>query len=341
MALERNCLSLQDVRGAVKQEAWNAQETEFASKGPAGLVAGLRYTEPVRRLIVNADDFGMTAGINRGIAEAQRDGIVTSATLMANSRAFDEAAALARSLAGCNSHFSVGCHVVLLDGAPVLPAERVASLLQPGEQNGRHFRAKLGSFVAASFVGKLQAGEIEAEAAAQIERLQAAGVEPSHVDTHKHAHMFPAVLRPLLRAARACGIPAVRNPFGEIWPLPLGDVLRRRQLWNRFTQLNVLRNFATKFRHEVEAHGLRTTDGSVAVLVTGILDLKLFDSIVDNIPEGTWEFVCHPGYNDADLDKVRTRLRQSRAQELELLTSLGAREALQRRRIELISYREL
>ena len=126
-----------------------------------------------------------------------------------------------------------------------------------------------------------------------------------------------------------------------MWPLPLGDVLRRRQLWKRFTQLNVLRNFATKFRHEVEAHGLRTTDGSVAVLVTGILDLKLFNSIVDNIPEGTWEFVCHPGYNDADLDKVRTRLRQSRAQELELLTSLGAREALQRRRIELISYREL
>ena len=77
------------------------------------------------------------------------------------------------------------------------------------------------------------------------------------------------------------------------------------------------------------------------MLVTGILDLKLFSKIVDNIPEGTWEFVCHPGYNDAELDKVRTRLRQSRAQELELLTSPEAREALQRRGIELISYREL
>jgi predicted glycoside hydrolase/deacetylase ChbG (UPF0249 family) len=295
----------------------------------------------VRRLIVNADDFGMTPGVNRGIAEAQQRGIVTSATLMASSRAFDEAAALARSLTSSNARFSVGCHVVLLDGEPTLPADRISSLLQPGEQNGSHFRVKLNDFVVASFRGKLQSEEIEAEATAQFQRLQAAGVEPSHFDTHKHAHMFPAVLRPLLRAARARNVPAVRNPFGQVWPLPLGDVLRHRQVWKRFAQLNVLRNFAARFRHEVEVHGLRTTDGSVAVLITGILDLKLFNKIVDNIPEGTWEFVCHPGYNDPDLDKVRTRLRQSRAQELELLTSPGAREVLARRGIELISYREL
>jgi predicted glycoside hydrolase/deacetylase ChbG (UPF0249 family) len=294
----------------------------------------------VRRLIVNADDFGMTAGINRGIAEAQQRGIVTSATLMAKSRAFDEAAGLARSL-GSNAHFSVGCHVVLLDGQPVLPPERVGSLLQPGGQNGNHFRVNLNDFVVASFRGKLEADEIEAEATAQIQRLRAAGVEPSHFDTHKHAHMFPAVLRPLLRAARACNVRAVRNPFGQVWPLPLGDVLRRRELWKRFAQLNVLRNFAAKFRDEVEAHGLRTTDGSVAVLVTGSLDLKLFSRIVDNLPEGTWEFVCHPGYNDEELGKVRTRLRQSRAQELKLLTSPDTRQALQQRGIELISYHKL
>jgi len=230
--------------------------------------------------------------------------------------------------------------VVLLDGEPVLPGDRVSSLLQPGVRNG-HFRVKLNDFVTASFRGKLQPDEIEAEASAQIQRVQAAGVEPSHFDTHKHAHMFPAILRPLLRAARALNVPAVRNPFGQVWPLPLGEVLRRRELWKRFAQLNVLRNFAARFRRQVEAHGLRTTDGSVAVLVTGALDLKLFSTIAENLPEGTWEFVCHPGYDDADLGKIRTRLRQSRVQELELLTSPAAREALERRGIELISYREL
>src|SRR5271165_5470208 len=280
------------------------------------LTAFFRYTDAVRRLIINADDFGLTPGVNRAIAEAQERGIVTSATLMANSRAFDEAAALSRSLAARQARFSVGCHVVLLDGQPLLPPDRVASLLQPGAQNGIHFRDKLNDFVVASFRGKLEADQIEAEATAQIQRLRAAGVAPSHFDSHKHAHMFPAVLRPLLRAAQACGVPAVRNPFGQVWPLPLGDVLRRRQLWKRFAQLNVLRNLAAKFRDEVEAHGLRTTDGSVAVLVSGILDLKLFSRIVDNIPEGTWEFVCHPGYNDAEPVRVPSRLRQSRAQQL-------------------------
>jgi predicted glycoside hydrolase/deacetylase ChbG (UPF0249 family) len=296
----------------------------------------------VRRLIVNADDFGLTRGVNRAIVQAQERGIVTSSTLMANAGAFDEAASMARSLAAHNARFSVGCHVVLLDGEPLLPADQVGSLLQPGAQNGsRQFRVKLNDFVTASFRNKLNPAEIEAEASAQIERLQSAGVRPSHFDTHKHAHMFPAALRPLLRAARECGVPAVRNPFGRVWPLPIVDLLRKRTLWRRFAELNVLRNFATRFRREVEAHGLRTTDGSLAVLVTGCLDLKLFTAIADSIPEGTWEFVCHPGYSDADLDKVDTRLRESRVQELALLTSPEAKEVLRHRGIELITYHDL
>lgn len=295
----------------------------------------------MRRLIINADDFGLTSGVNRAIVEAQEHGIVTSATLMANASAFDEATGMARSIAERGSIFSVGCHVVLLDGEPLLPASRVPSLLQPGTRNGARFRESLNPFVVASFRHKLNPDEIEAEALAQMERIQRAGVQVSHFDTHKHAHMFPAVLRPLLRAARARNVTAVRNPFGQVWPLPLASLLQTRQAWKRFAQLNVLRSFAAGFRREVAAHGLRTTDGSLGVLVTGLLDLKLFTAIVESIPEGTWEFVTHPGYNEADLAQVRTRLRQSREQELRLLTSPEAKELLQRQEIKLISYREL
>ena len=245
-------------------------------------------------------------------------GIVTSATLMANSQAFADAIATARAVNG--NTLSVGCHVVLLDGEPVLPVDKVPTLLESGNGRGR-FRANLNDFVIASFRHKLDPGEIEAEASAQIDRVRAAGINPSHFDTHKHAHMFPAVLRPLLRAARSCGVKAVRNPFGQAWPLPLASLLRTRQVWTRLAQLNVLRNFAGNFRREVEAHGLRTTDGSLGVLATGVLDTKLFAAIIESIPDGTWEFVCHPGYNDAELDRVHTRLRQSREQELSLLTS--------------------
>lgn len=293
----------------------------------------------MRRLIINADDFGLTAGVNRAIAEGHEHGIVTSATLMANSQAFAEAAAIARASAP-NKNFSVGCHVVLMDGEPLLPAAQIPSLLEP-KNDSRCFRESLNDFVIASFRHQLNTEEIEAEAAAQIGRLQQAGIQPTHFDTHKHAHMFPAVLRPLLRAAKAKGVAAVRNPFGQVWPLPLASLLRTRKAWTRFAQLNVLRNFAGNFRREVEAHGLRTTDGSLGVLVTGVLDLKLFTAIIESIPDGTWEFVCHPGYNDADLDGVRTRLRDSRQQELSLLTSPEARELLQRRGVELISYHQL
>ena len=296
----------------------------------------------MRRLIVNADDFGLTSGVNRAIFETYHRGIVTSTTLMSNASAFADAVDLARSVPPAGQGLSVGCHVVLMDGEPILPAEQVKSLLQPGSRNGRpEFRASLNDFVIASFRHKLNAGEIEAEAAAQMARVQAAGIQPSHFDSHKHAHMFPAVLRPLLRAARSRGVKAVRNPFGQVWPLPLNDLLRTRKLWKRFAQLNVLRNFAAGFRREVEAHGLRTTDGSLGVLVTGVLDLKLFTAIIESIPDGTWEFVCHPGYNDADLDQVRTRLRHSREQELRLLTSPEARKLLSDHGIELINYHEL
>ena len=290
----------------------------------------------MRRLIVNADDFGFTRGVNRAIVEAHISGVVTSSTLMANGSAFEHAALMAKMA----PNLSVGCHIVLLDGEPVLDTQNIRTLVSPVSGSAR-FRDGLKSFAALALAGRLDSDEIEAEASAQIRKVQSAGISVSHVDTHKHAHLFPAVLRPLLRAAAACGVRAVRNPFGSRRPLRSHELFARPGLWTRYAEVGILRGFANKFRAAVDREGFVTPDGTLGIVVTGALDEKLFRALAENIPEGTWEFVCHPGYNDEDLRTARTRLRESRQTELAVLTRPEARQLLSQEGIKLISYHDL
>jgi chitin disaccharide deacetylase len=287
----------------------------------------------VRRLIVNADDFGLTRGVNRAVVEAHSRGIVTSSTLMANGQAFDDAIQCAKS----TSSLSVGCHVVLVDGRSVLGERQTHTLSDTNAHDGRFYET-LGGFAWRAVIGRVHADEIEAEVTAQIRKLQAVGVTVSHLDTHKHTHILSAVLRPLLRAARACGVPAIRNPFG---PVRFSILAKYPSLWKRYSQVTVLNRLGGRFQRSVTDAGMLTTDGTVGIVGTGCMDGRLFKSIIDSLPEGTWEFVCHPGYNDAELEGIRTRLRESRVEELRLLTSPDAREILDRSGVQLISYRDL
>jgi chitin disaccharide deacetylase len=289
----------------------------------------------LRRLIINADDFGFTSGVNRGIVEAHTSGVVTSSTLMANGRAFAQAARLAKTM----TRLSVGCHVVLIDGEPVLEAKRLPSLAT--HASALRFGDGLKTFAAKAITGRFKPDEVTAEATAQIRKIQSAGISVSHFDTHKHTHLFPKVLRPLLRAAADCGVRALRNPFGPRLPLRSSQLLKRPNLWTRYAEVRILRRFANKFREAVDKEGFVTPDGTLGIEVTGTLDEALFHAIAGSIPEGTWEFVCHPGYNDADLQAARTRLRQSRVTELRVLTLPVARQLLSEAGIELISYHDL
>jgi chitin disaccharide deacetylase len=290
----------------------------------------------VRCLIVNADDFGLTPGVNRAIVQAHSRGIVTSSTMMANGTAFEDAVRMAQTV----PDLGIGCHVVLIDGKPVTNGKDLPSITS--QQSGvTHFRDGLKSFAVRALAGRLDSEEIEAEVTAQIRKLQLAGITVSHVDTHKHTHLYPVVLRPLLRAAKDCGVRAVRNPFGPRKPLRSSELLRRPSLWARHAELKVLSTLANKFRSAAQREDMLTTDGTLGIAATGTLDEQLFRAIADIIPEGTWEFVCHPGYNDDALRAVNTRLRESRAIELRLLTMPEVRELLASKGIQLISYREL
>ena len=156
--------------------------------------------------------------------------------------------------------------------------------------------------------GRIREQEIQAEAIAQIRRIQSSGVTVSHIDSHKHIHAFPRALAPLLRAAQHCGVDCVRNPFEPSWSL---RATRVASTWRR-AQLHAMRSQRRAFSRLTEKYGMLTTDGSIGVLATGCLDEHVLRSMLQAMPGGTWELVCHPGYRDRALEQAHTRLVASR-----------------------------
>ena len=267
------------------------------------------------RLILNADDFGLTPGVNRSIAQLHRAGALTSATLMATGAAFADAVRIAHDL----PTLGVGCHIVLTDGIPAADPARIPSLLHTNGSAQPALQPSLARFAIAALRGRVVEAEIELEAEAQIGRLHRAGISPTHLDTHKHAHLFPSVLRPLLRVALRNGIPAIRNPFEHTWSLALNHGSRLRR-----AQIHLLHRLHAAFTREIaRTHGrIHTTDGTIGVSATGDLTPASLGELLAHLPPGTWELVCHPGENDADLNRVRTRLRIHREVERDALLAL-------------------
>ena len=264
------------------------------------------------RLILNADDFGLTRGINRAVGELHSAGVLSSATLMAAGAAFDNAIEVART----HPTLGVGCHIVLTDGTPVSPPATIPSLLGP---DGKSLRPSLAGFVGAYLLGRIKQDEVAREALAQIEKLQRAGITITHLDTHKHTHLFPSVAGTLMQVAERCGIRAIRNPFEPGWSLTLGQGSRARRLAVRL--IGRLRP-SFEAHEEIRAGRLMTTDGTIAISATGELNGATLGKILRALPSsGTYELCCHPGYNDGDLDCVRTRLRAHREIERAALLS--------------------
>jgi predicted glycoside hydrolase/deacetylase ChbG (UPF0249 family) len=237
---------------------------------------------------------------------------------MANAPASDHAIQLALA----NPSLGVGCHIVLVDGMPVLSPSEIPNLMR---NSGDTFRIALGRFVRdlyspfSTASSRIALGdEIEAEATAQIRRLQSRGLILTHVDTHKHTHMFPAVLRPVLRAARACGISRIRNPFDSTWSR---RTAARVPLIRR-AQVAAVSRLKARVLRIIAEHGFTTTEGALGLMITGSLNADSLRRTLDNMPEGTWELVTHPGYHDADLDSIRTRLKASREIERQALMSI-------------------
>ena len=269
------------------------------------------------RLIINADDFGLSPGINRAIGELAQAGAISSATLMAGGDSFGDAASVARAYPA----LGVGCHLVFVDGKPLAPRHEVASLLG---RDGVSFRGSMLEFGRAALLGQIRSEEIELETVAQIRRLQAVGIAVTHVDTHKHTHAFAVVARGVLRGAARCGVTRYRFPFEPQWSRA---VSRNVGAWGRRAQQWGMQQMTTAFVKATRDAGGSTTAGTLGILATGSLDLSLLKTLRARVEslggDEVLELCVHPGHVDDELRRTGTRLLGSRETEYHALMEMA------------------
>ena len=287
----------------------------------------------MRNLIVNADDLGWTEGVNRGIVEAHRKGLVTSTTLLANGRAFATGIDAARE----NPELGIGVHLNLSDGPPTAPADQVRGLLNgEGELDG----GPVGMLLRIARRG-LRWEEVEREWDAQIRKIREAGIAPTHLDGHKHVHMLPGLFELALRLAKKHGIRAIRVAHEESSlrsALSAGASQNRSVVLKQGIQARGLKLLARDARRLADREGIATSDYFCGMAQTGELTREGIEELLEKLPEGTTELMCHPGYVDEELRKSATRLQESRETELDILTDAGIRKTIARRGIRLINY---
>lgn len=180
-----------------------------------------------RLLIVTADDLGLTAGVNRAVRRAHLDGIVTATSLLAVGRAFDDAAMMLRA----TPTLELGAHLALVgEDPPLLSPREIPTLV---DRRGV-FPLSYRDVVARGLTGRLDPDDVRRELGAQLERVLGVGVPVTHVDTHQHTHLWPAVGDVVADLARAHGIGAVRLPRSRArGPIGLGVQTLSRHVGRR------------------------------------------------------------------------------------------------------------
>ncbi|MBV8728356.1 MAG: ChbG/HpnK family deacetylase [Acidobacteriia bacterium] len=266
-------------------------------------------------MVVNADDFGFTPDVNEGIVEAHRKGILTATTLMANGEAFEHAMALARA----NPTLDIGCHLVLVGGRSLV--------------NGNPLPPTAPGLIAAVAQRRIPVHE---ELRAQVRRVVQAGIAPTHLDTHKHTHLAPPVLEAVARVAEEFGIQWVRRPFD--FPLTAGHA--GVPFVTRLTS-GAMGLVRSRFQRALEKRQLRSTDHFAGFQITGRFRKSELVALIGELPQGSTELMCHPGFCGAALRAAPTRLKESREEELRALTAPEVREAVARAGIDLVNYRKL
>jgi len=280
-----------------------------------------------KRLVINADDFGLCEGVNKGIYEAHTKGVLTSATIMANMPAAQKAVELAKKL----PKLGVGVHLNLTNGKPICRDE-ILKLILNAEGKFALSPGKLA--IASLLTGKVRAA-IEAELEAQIQWVIDRGIKPTHLDSHKHIHSFPTIFQIVRRLAKRFEIPAIRYTYEPKqicrtpWPTTSRDGRKRAAIVRTIAKINLWQN-KSFFKNQA----------LLGVAHTGNINVNFFRAVSLYNTILTAEVMTHPGYT-YDLDAGTTRLVKQREVELEALCSERTREYFRDAGIKLVHYGQL
>jgi predicted glycoside hydrolase/deacetylase ChbG (UPF0249 family) len=263
----------------------------------------------VRKIIINADDFGWSEGINRAIKQAHTEGVLTSATIMPNMPAAEQAVEIAKKL----PNLGVGVHLNLMEDRPLSQDECIAALL--GDEGAFAFTP--GKLAVKSMLNKEVRLAIKTELAAQIEWVINKGIKPTHLDSHKHIHSFPVIFSIVCSLARSFNIGAIRWSFEpkfvcfRPWPFTSTTGRQRASVVRKMARIN-----------RIQHPSFCKAGALLGVAHTGKVDQSYWRAITrygDSLPP-VIEVMTHPGYTEG-LEEADTRLIKQRKVELDALCS--------------------
>ena len=277
-----------------------------------------------RLLVINADDLGFAPGVNRGIIDAHDAGTLSSASMMVNTPAFEEGVALARAR---RPRLGVGLHLNLVAGRPLTDAVSLTN----ARTGAFH---SLGELTRRALAGRVRADEVRCECDAQLRALAAAGISPTHLDSHRHAHVLPGVLPAVAASAYDAGLHWVRRPLDRLsfdQPAASAKMLVLHAAWRR-ALVDVDRAHLPLLARAPHFRG-------IALQGASDVEARLL-ALLDRLPEGTTELMMHPGYDDPTLTALDP-YRHEREREVAALRSGAVRARLERGDIRLVNFAEL
>jgi chitin disaccharide deacetylase len=283
------------------------------------------------RLITNADDFGLSKGVTDGIVQAHREGVVTSTSMMANQPASEYAAALRPEL----PELCIGAHLTLSQGRPILPADRVPSLVNThGDFYGQP------EVIRRLFRWMFSTTEIEAEFRAQIRWLKKHGITLTHADSHYHMHLYPNSIGAYCAALQAEGITRSRAPRVWCWP-------RAGRIGGPHAGGTASRLMKSAYMEYIQRITLRQFQLPDYCVTAHPMFRRLWNRIgegwglaLENLPDGTFELGCHPGFSDPNFTETEN-FASRRELELSVLTGQLIKDVISSKKIQLIRYTDL